>query len=76
MDLLMAIEQQASQGGGRAIVLLGNHELMNLLGEQRDVTPAIYDDVCRRRLGVAPRARVDAVPGAGGGARQGPPGGA
>ena len=46
---------------------------MNLLGEQRDVTPAIYEDVCRRRLGVAPRARVDAGQrGAGGGARQGP----
>ena len=42
MDLLMAIEAQASKGGGRAVVLLGNHELMNLVGEQRDVTPEIY----------------------------------
>jgi Calcineurin-like phosphoesterase len=42
MDLLMEIESQASKGGGRAIVLLGNHELMNLVGEQRDVTPEIY----------------------------------
>jgi len=42
MDLLMTIEAQASKGGGRAIVLLGNHELMNLIGEQRDVTAEIY----------------------------------
>lgn len=42
MDLLMTMEAQAAKAGGRAIVLLGNHELMNLLGEQRDVTPEIY----------------------------------
>jgi hypothetical protein len=42
MDLLMALEGQASRAGGRAIVLLGNHEVMNLVGEQRDATPAIY----------------------------------
>jgi hypothetical protein len=42
MDLLMALEPQAEKAGGRAIVLLGNHELMNLVGEQRDVTPEIY----------------------------------
>jgi hypothetical protein len=42
MDLLMSIEAQASKGGGRAVVLLGNHELMNLIGEQRDVTAEIY----------------------------------
>lgn len=42
MDLLMAIETQAPKSGGRALVLLGNHELMNLVGEQRDVTPEIY----------------------------------
>lgn len=42
MDLLMTLEQQAQRGGGRAIVLLGNHEIMNLVGEQRDATPEIY----------------------------------
>jgi hypothetical protein len=42
MDLLIAIESQAQKAGGRAIVLLGNHEVMNLVGEQRDVTPEIY----------------------------------
>lgn len=42
MDLLMALEPQAAAAGGRAITLLGNHEVLNLVGEQRDATPAIY----------------------------------
>ena len=42
MDLLMALESQASSAGGRAIALLGNHEVMNLIGETRDVTPEIF----------------------------------
>ena len=42
MDLLMALEPQARDAGGRAIVLLGNHEVMNLLGETRDVTREIF----------------------------------
>jgi hypothetical protein len=42
MDLLMAIEPQAKDAGGRAFALLGNHEVMNLLGETRDANPPIY----------------------------------
>jgi hypothetical protein len=42
MDLLMALEPQARNAGGRALVLLGNHEVMNLLGETRDVTRDIF----------------------------------
>jgi hypothetical protein len=42
MDLLMALEPQAGTAGGRVHVLLGNHEGMNLVGETRDVTPAIF----------------------------------
>jgi hypothetical protein len=42
MDLLMALESQAKDAGGRAVVLLGNHEVMNLLGETRDVTREIF----------------------------------
>lgn len=42
LDLLMNLEPQAKAAGGRLIVLLGNHELMNLAGDFRDVTPAIY----------------------------------
>jgi hypothetical protein len=42
MDFLMDLEQQATSAGGRVAVLLGNHEGMNLIGDLRDVTPAIY----------------------------------
>jgi hypothetical protein len=42
MDLLMTLEQQARRAGGRAFVLLGNHEVMNLIGDTRDVTREIF----------------------------------
>jgi hypothetical protein len=42
LDLLMALENQAASAGGRVHVLLGNHEAMNMLGETRDATPAIF----------------------------------
>jgi hypothetical protein len=42
LDLLMALEPQARSAGGRAHILLGNHEVMNLIGETRDVTREIY----------------------------------
>jgi len=42
MDLLMALEPQARTAGGGTIVLLGNHEVMNLVNEVRDVTPEIF----------------------------------
>ena len=42
MDLLMALEPQARRAGGRAFALLGNHEVMNLLGDTRDVTREIF----------------------------------
>lgn len=42
MDLLMALETQAKDAGGRALALLGNHEVMNLLGETRDANPPIF----------------------------------
>ena len=42
MDLLIDLEEQATAAGGRVAVLLGNHEVLNLAGEDRDVTPAIY----------------------------------
>jgi hypothetical protein len=41
MDLLMRLEQEARKAGGQAVVLLGNHEVMNLIGDWRDVTPEI-----------------------------------
>lgn len=39
LDLVMALEQQAPAAGGKVHSLLGNHEIMNLLGETRDVSP-------------------------------------
>ena len=43
LDLLMALEQQASASGGRVIPLLGNHETMNLIGDLHDVPSASYE---------------------------------
>ena len=42
IDLLMRLEQEAAEAGGEVIVLLGNHEGMNLVGFFRDVNPEIY----------------------------------
>jgi hypothetical protein len=42
LDLLMALEPQAKQAGGRALALLGNHEVMNLVGDTRDATREIF----------------------------------
>jgi Calcineurin-like phosphoesterase len=42
LDLLMALEDQAKDAGGRAFAVLGNHEVMNLIGETRDATPEIF----------------------------------
>jgi Calcineurin-like phosphoesterase len=42
MDLMMALEKEAVQAGGRVVSLLGNHEMMNIMGDLRYVTPANY----------------------------------
>jgi hypothetical protein len=42
MDLLMALEKEASRDGGRVESLLGNHEVMNIMGDLRYVTPENY----------------------------------
>jgi len=42
LDRLMALETSAARAGGRVIVLAGNHEVMNVLGELRDVRPSTY----------------------------------
>jgi hypothetical protein len=41
MDLLMRLEREAKAAGGQLLTLLGNHEVMNLIGDWRDVTPEI-----------------------------------
>ena len=40
MDLLMRLQEEAPGVGGEVVVLLGNHEVMNLIGEFRDATVA------------------------------------
>jgi Calcineurin-like phosphoesterase len=42
LDLLMRLEDEARRAGGRVEALLGNHEVMNLLGDFRDVSPQGY----------------------------------
>ena len=42
MDLMMALEPEAKKAGGQAVFLLGNHEVMNLMGDLRYVTPENY----------------------------------
>ena len=51
---LMQLQEQAPKQGGEVIVLLGNHEVMNLIGDMRDVTaemvaPLIDKDSKKRR---------------------------
>ena len=42
MELLMRLEGDAKKAGGRADILMGNHEVMNLLYQFRDVSPQAY----------------------------------
>jgi Calcineurin-like phosphoesterase len=42
MDLMMALEKEAPNAGGRVVSLLGNHEMMNLMGDLRYVTVENY----------------------------------
>lgn len=41
-DMLRGMEDSARKAGGRVDVLLGNHEVMNLVNILRDVNPAVY----------------------------------
>jgi hypothetical protein len=42
MDLLMSLEKEAPQAGGRVVSLLGNHEVMNIMGDLRYVAAVNY----------------------------------
>ncbi len=42
MDLMMRLQNEAAAAGGRFVVVLGNHEVMNILGIDRDVNPEAY----------------------------------
>ena len=42
LDLLMELEKQAEKAGGRVHPLLGNHEVMNVIGDLRYVAREVY----------------------------------
>jgi hypothetical protein len=39
LDFLMTLEKQAASAGGKVQMLLGNHEVMNFVGDIRDASP-------------------------------------
>src|SRR5258706_14928660 len=41
MNLMMALEKESAQAGGRVVGLLGNHEVMHIMGDLRYVTPQL-----------------------------------
>ena len=43
LDLLRRLERDATRARGRVVALVGNHEVMRLLGELRDTNPAEID---------------------------------
>jgi hypothetical protein len=75
LDLLMRLQAEAKDAGGAVHLLQGNHELMNVAGDFRYVTPGGFadfqdvdgvrtDDLRLRRLPEAHRARAAAfMPG-------------
>ena len=42
LDLLMDLQRQAPRDGGTVIPLVGNHEVMNVIGDLRYVTPEAF----------------------------------
>lgn len=42
MDLMISLEKEAPKAGGRVVALLGNHEMMNIMGDLRYVTAENY----------------------------------
>ena len=42
LDLMMSLQHQAQTAGGDVVVLLGNHEVMNMVGDMQYVNPDVY----------------------------------
>jgi hypothetical protein len=42
LDLMVSLDEQSAKAGGRVIALLGNHEMMNLMGDLRYVSAGNY----------------------------------
>lgn len=49
MDLLIELQEQSKRAGGEVIVLLGNHEMMNIVGDLRYVAEEAYDSFVDQR---------------------------
>ncbi len=49
LDLMMRLEGQARRAGGRVEALMGNHEVVNILHDFRDVSPAAFAAFADRR---------------------------
>ncbi len=49
LELMMRLEKEADRAGGRVVALLGNHEVMNLIGDLRYVNPEVYRAFADRR---------------------------
>ncbi len=56
MELLRRLERESVAAGGRLHVLLGNHEVMNLLRDTRKVHPRSYDDFAAEETAAERRA--------------------
>jgi hypothetical protein len=42
LDLMLALDEQSAKAGGHLVALLGNHEMMNLMGDLRYVSVGNY----------------------------------
>jgi len=42
LDLMRSLDEQSAKAGGHVVALLGNHEMMNLMGDLRYVTAGNY----------------------------------
>ncbi len=61
MDLMMALEKEAPKAGGRVVSLLGNHEMMNIMGDLRYVTDRELCQFRRQQVRRPAESRVSAV---------------
>jgi hypothetical protein len=62
LDLLRRLEDEARRAGGAAHLLLGNHEVMRMLGDLRFVAPGEYDAFTSATSNRTRQAFVDAAP--------------
>jgi hypothetical protein len=63
LDLLRRIEAEARRAGGAVHLLLGNHEVMRMLGDLRFVSPGEYDAFTVATSNRTRQAFVDSAPG-------------